>query len=706
LGKGFVVNTTASPLPNPVPWAAVVRHEMVNAGEGKYGARQFPYPPRQAKRYPLKERTFQPFNTVLPTSQLYVRRLTDSYKGPMIRYFVSLPTGDVAIEASNKYFYTDATSSGGFPTGISAPRIMHMDGPRGVGTFGFTYKLIGRDGHKGVYGADTNGRIWFLFVKTPRDVPPGFDPAQFQFNGEVGEVVTLAGWSNKADELPCHNGVKEVQYMHGKSSSLHRPGDQAFFESSHEHRGDWSQVRGIKFFHEVWGIAVARKMPDGSVNNRDGMELWACDTLNHRILFVNAWPLHPPFFNPPAAYPPIGYVDTPGYTGQSSIGVFLDGNGDSQPSEFLHEPFDCEVHEGLRKLVWTNFAGDSICMANLDGSSHEKLVGQTPLTDAQLGIDARLSDSQIAGMTISQTVTHIRTTHMVDGPAARLVRPQGIAVDENGDIVWYERYTFAVRRLRMATRTVETVWLMPLSQVSSSASGVNDSTIVIDTTGACGPKGDIFIRPWRNTASFRISRDGVSRGAFISNSGLYGNNGPAHQVDAVDYSWAQGMCRTDGTFYVGGNAGASQFYEISKRQPEDGPDRDIAKFNRGRLAWRNQGPPFVLTHGPDGQGRLGYETIEELGALDDNALRAYLQGYGATSLDDLVYYVRELTRDFDYTQEDPEMIAELQAALAAVQTALTQAQAQANTLQAQNDALVAERDALATKINNAKAALA
>lgn len=712
LGKPFVVNTTAAPLPNPVPWAAVVRHELVQSDEGVYGAKQFTYPPREAKRYPLKSRTFEPLASVVPTSQLWVRRITDSYKGPMMRYYVSLPTGDVAIESSNKYFYTDATSTAGFPTGISAPRVMHRDGPRGVGTFGFTYKMIGRDNHRGVYGSDTNGRVWFLFTSKARDVPPGFDPSTFAFNGDVGEVVTLAGWTNKGNTLPCHNGVKEIQYMHNKSSALYRAGDAQYFEDSHEHRGDWSQVRGIKFFHEVWGIAVARRMPDGTINSRDGMEVWAADTLNHRILFINAWPMHPPFFNPLASFPPVGYVNASGFTGESSVGVFLDGNGNSTPTAFLNEPWDCEVHEARGKLVWSNFAGDSICMANLDGTGAEKLAGGPPLINAQLGIDTRLGDAQLPGMTAQQTTTYLRATFSADGAAAvaRLVRPQGIAVDENGDVVWYERYTFAVRRFRMATRTVETVWQMPVAQIQTAASGVNDSMLLIDTTGVFGAKGDIFIRPWRNQTAYRITRDGVSREKFFSNSGYYSSNGPGNIVDAVDYSWGMALCRTDGTFYLSGNAGASQFFEVSKRQPGDGPDRDVARYNRGRIAWRMEGPPFMLTHGPDGQGRLGYETVEELGAFDDTRLRAYLVGYGATSVDDLVYFIREATRDFDYyiapTTEDPAMIAELQQALTAAQASLTQAQSELTNVSAQLAAETARANAAEAKLSTARTALA
>ena len=218
-------------------------------------------------------------------------------------------------------------------------------------------------------------------------------------------------------------------------------------EAGWEMVGDWSRVPGIKRFHEAWGLVVAFRKPDGTLDNRDGLDLWVADTLNHRILFLDAWAAHPDVSGvtarpTKALFPPAGY-QTPSERGRAVL-VPFGGSPDQTASEFFNEPWDCEVRTHDGKLYWSNFAGNSIFRANLDGTGVEVVVRGAPQTDGQLGIPSRLYPS---GWTLSS----MRSINLRDGAVAQAscTRPQAIAFDADGNLLWAERYTYAIRKLAL-----------------------------------------------------------------------------------------------------------------------------------------------------------------------------------------------------------------------------------------------------------------
>ena len=122
--------------------------------------------------------------------------------------------------------------------------------------------------------------------------------------------------------------------------------------------------------------------------------------LNHRIIYGDAWASHPDVSSitgrPSSAhFPPVGYA-TPGVEarGRMSLVPFA-GNADATPSVYVNEPWSCKVRKQDGKLYWTNFAGDSICRANLDGTSVEKIVGGMPQDRRATGILSRLVSEQL-----------------------------------------------------------------------------------------------------------------------------------------------------------------------------------------------------------------------------------------------------------------------------------------------------------------------
>jgi hypothetical protein len=332
-------------------------------------------------------------------------------------------------------------------------------------------------------------------------------------------------------------------------------------------------------------------------------------------------------------FPPRGYVAPAAPTGQSQVYPFILG-----PSQFAKEPWDCAIHEG--KLYWTNFAGNSICRANLDGSNPEVVLqSSVNPTDAALGCASRLA----GGFT---NISGTRSNYLIDGLVgkASCLRPQGMAFDSQGNLVWAERYTFAIRRLNLATKMVTTVALIG----NDNRNGKADITLHIDTEGDVGPVDDIFVNCWKN-GDFRFSKDGTFREHFLFQSGMFMRNGPADKVEGPEYAWAFAIGH--GRLIATGSAGGSQCLEITKRLPTD-PQPNTKRFWNGRLAYTGGNrPPMQLTHGPMGEGELGLPTIDEMGSWDDAKLRAYGLGHGipAGMIDDWMYWVRWSTIDQDYT---------------------------------------------------------
>jgi len=112
-----------------------------------------------------------------------------------------------------------------------------------------------------------------------------------------------------------------------------------------------------------------------------------------------------------------------------------------------------------------------------------------------------------------------------------------------------------------------------------------------------------------------------------------------------------------------GNAAGSQVWEATAKLASD-PVVNFATYDRGAAIWRQY---FLLTHGHDGYGELGHPNIEAMGSWTDAQISIYANVWAVPSgsfpvtlfngttaqatIADLIYYVRFMTCDFDYTAQ-------------------------------------------------------
>lgn len=623
-GCDYVVNDTAAPLPVQAPW--VVQRRV----PGEYALPQLA--PRQITSIPtakpyaakMKARAVQPYTTRLTAAsngsiatlgQLYVRRWAAHSRNVFFRRFWQTPKGDTIVVAEQKYSREHSVSTGSHQAGLQVPTVVVRDGDRAYGALGYTAKLLLRRNGKGLYFIGTEGRIGFLsFVQQDPAAPSGLVPGESYIN-------TFAGWRTNRPTWGSEQGWELV--------------------------GDWSRVPGVKRFHEPWGLAVALRKADASIDNRDGLDLWVADTLNHRLLYLDAWAAHADVSaetGRPSVpqFPPAGYA-FPGHVGVAQV-VHLLGNTDQTPSGPCHEPWDCEIRPQDGRLYYSNFAGDSIWSVRTDGTDAQMLIGRTtPRTDAQLGISSRLGPSGLSLATLR--------TNIVDGPAgtATVTRPQAIAFDAAGDLFFVERYTYALRKYSFTTGMVTTIKLLPVSSLGGGSSETHDFAMAIDVHGTVGPAGDVFLAGWAGGAHWRVSADGTFAANLFGLAQRTARNGPADVVDPPNYAW--GIAVQEGRIVWAGNDSGSQFVEVTKRLASDPASFNQALYDQGASAWRGH---FLLTHGHDGYGELGYPNVEQMGAWTDAAIVAYATAWGVPAAlhAALTYWIRWTTIDFDYTAAD------------------------------------------------------
>lgn len=628
LHKPFLVNDTGAPLPldQQKPWTALIRIEQ---GAGRT-PKQITYAgavkPHAQKRKP---RVIQPYSTDLHStlalrSQLWVRRWTANDRAKMTRRFERSSTNDIIVVPEQKYPYGNAISLGEFKAGMQPPATICRDGPANWGTHGYICKMILRAGGKGVYVLESNGRLSYLsFKKT--DLPPGV-VAPLPHLTDEGWITTIKGWRVTPQMRKHRGGTDGWEYV-----------------------GDLAGVQGVKD-HEPWGVAVARRMPDGSISNRDGFDFWVTDTLGHGINFVDGWPMHPDVSSITgrpniAMFPPAGYDPVRPNNG-ISVSHRWGGNIDRTPSEYFDQPWDCEVDTRREKLVWSNFQGNSICRANLDGTGKEFILRGPAMSDAMLGIPDRLFPS-------SRPLADLRALirdGSLDDPLTTCIRPQSIVIDSQGRLIFFERYTYAVRRIDLVARTVTTICLIPAASLSltSSSSSTQDGVLSI-SDGTTGPLDRIVLMCWAHSHYLidpTLPPAQAFLGGFAFNSGAYEfRNGPFNLTDNPNYAW--GIAQGDGIMLMAGNDSGSQFIEITKRLPTDSTPNETL-FKAGHAAYHRI---FTETHGAFGYGELGYPNVELMGSWDDATLQAYAIAHGmpASDLAAFTYWVRFSTTDYDYT---------------------------------------------------------
>ena len=588
VNKAFSVSTTGQPFPDNKIWIATTRYEYTEQHIFNMSVAQVEYPGQRPipKLYPQKPRAIEKYNTLLPLSQLWVRRLQMNNRGGMVRRFVSLPGGHIDVEPEQVYFYDDVRN-----VRLNKPVRSFYDGPRGVGTFGSVYKFIISPADTGTYFSDPMGRLGFM-----------------RFSD--GQITTFAGFRSRADVLRAHGGIKSNNYMNRTLSSHLK-----WYDDTYEVVGDWSRVPGVKQTSEPWGFDGVGSEPGGGLH-----EFWWADTLNGRILYVDHWTAHSPETYQKAIYPAPGYVPPDQPIGQPTVAVFADG---------LEEPWDCAITEinGVKWLYWTEFVGNRIRRKRLDGSGPMEIVYESLMkpTDAEMGISRRLLSSPI------QTAV-LRANFLRDGVqgVASGHSPQGIAFDSLGRLTWAERYMGSIRRMENGVIT---------SFIQDVGQGT-DVTISIDTEGTCGPKDDIFVGNWDGDSARRWGIDGTYRGGILGGN-QFMLNGPADQCRRPHYSWA--VAARHGRIIHQGSGGAYQFVEITKRLPTD-PVLDGGRADFGlNSGWRPA--QIALTHGSCGEGELGFPTVDELGEWDDATLIPYLLSHGVKQekVEDVVYWIRSMT---------------------------------------------------------------
>ena len=607
-------NDTGAPLPDPTPWTATRRFEMSNGGASNY-AIQIQYRGEYlSPRPPLKARIAPAYSDLIPKTQQWVSKVSQNFGSNMPRRWALAPTGDIVINATQKYFHQDAISKEG-ATEPFVPRVVMRDGPMGQATLGQVCDIRIREGGKGAYFLETNGRFGLL----------RWD----------GSVLTEGGLYQPG--LPAHGGILDVNYMHRD-----KPEHTAFYASRFTQFGDWTQVSGLKAMHEPWGFAMAMRRPDGSMTVRDGHEFWICDTMEHRILFADHWTAHAPEHFQPAHYPPANYQQASGPSGVTTFCDFVIGQG-----PYCDQPWQCKVNPVDGKLYWTNFGSHSIYRCNLDGSGIEPVIVSTlQPSDAQLGVPSRLAQSSINPITLRQS-------WVVDGPVgvASCIRPTALAFDSQGNILWIEHYTYAVRRLNVVTNTVETVCSIIDNNGGSDSSGNREPNMVVDADGSCGPVDDIYVWAWSNATDRRYSRDGVLRLGTMSSkqwmfnpSSAQSSVGQFNTTAAPNYGW--GIDVHDGRILAVGNAAGSQCIYVTRKQAGD-IDINVSLYKAGVTAWEKSGIARMVL-GSDAQGELGFPSevaLVQMVEADRHALLITL-GVQATDLAAVDYFLSCIASDY------------------------------------------------------------
>lgn len=408
------------------------------------------------------------------------------------------------------------------------------------------------------------------------------------FIGVNGHITTLVGWRLKAG--------RNVPYW--RAIRTHRD----WYDEQFDYVGRF--LDGPDHLNEPWDIA-ARETP-----GEEGFhELFVTDTRNHRVVYIDHHPAHVP-------------------GGESHVSTFA-GNLDGTPG-LLNEPWGCDLGpDGY--LYVSNYASGSIVRIAPTGKM--ELVVETSLnvSDAELGIAKRGASSRLKP-------SEIRSRFSRDGAFGRatLIRPQALRFTSTGKLIVAERYTFALREIDLQARTIRTLAILPRADLRRHY--YKEVTLSIDKEGTCGPVDDMFVCAWGPQAAHRFAADGTHLGAITTGSGGF-NRGPATKVRGVAYPWATGVGK--GMILLLGS-GAEHAILITKRQPTD-PTPDVARYERGLSAYKSATEPaLLLTHGPNGQGQLGFPTFDEMGTWSDPEILAYLgqQGLTPQQAGDLLYAIR------------------------------------------------------------------
>jgi hypothetical protein len=623
-GVPFIVNDTGRPLLQQRPWTATKRFDA-NQGMACVAV-QAEYVEQTPVTRPLRNRVVKTYRHRVSKSDLWGRHYTANVDRPMTRRWAMSPSGDMLIEVDQKYFHSDAIDNHDKPR--RNPVLALYDGPRGVGTLGYVCDMRIRadaadGGSNSLYFLETSGRLGRLRFAD-------------------GDILTELGPKLKAGRRKVHSQVLDTKYLHYRDQPTYKA-HQEVYHGQWEQFGDWSQVVGPHGLWEPWGFALAMRKSDGSMTVRDGHEFWIADTRHHRIVYADHWTAHSQAGFQRAHYPPPWYVQSNGPTGTTTVANFV-GSRDGSATEACNEPWQCKINPFDGLLYWTNFQGNSIYRCRLDGSGTERVLKcALDPTDADLNVPTRLDQS-------STDPIDLRKRWVVDGGpgVASCVHPTAFDFDSKGRLVFVEHYTYAIRRLDLATRQVTTLCAVLDVNGGSASSGNNEPVLVVDSQGTCGPVDDIFVQAWSNNTDRRFDCNGVpaewanqralATSIFFNGGSGQMPHGPGHLLFHPNYAW--GLDVWGGRIIGAGNAAGSQFIELTLAQPDD-PVPDATRWRRGREAYLASGlGPTIL--GSDGQGELGFPTFEAMATWSARDIADELLGLGVSSaaIDDAVYYVQ------------------------------------------------------------------
>lgn len=652
IAKAIIVNTTGAPLPNPTPLVALTRFEQTAGGSATVAPQQVTFPGSNWRPYKakVKARTVTPFNTRVSRDALHCRAVWGpNMRGRMFRTYKRSPvTKTLYVAAWQKYQYDLAISLGSFKAGLMPPTTLVRDGPRNFAHFGYVAQArLRRGGASGYYFAETDGRIGFHRFNAANVT--GLDLTNVTVHAGEGYVDTFVGWRT-TDALQVGRSEEGLEYI-----------------------GDFSLAKGFKRLHEPWSVAPALRKADGSIDNRDGNDLWFTSTMDHWVGYVDVWGMHPDvsqFTGRPsvAQFAPAGYPGTVRNGVARVVHLFgnpatvnADGSVSGSPSTHVNQPWRVAMRPQDGKIYFSNFGGHSFARGNPDGTGLETILKGNK-TDAQLGIPGHLQPSSIPMATLR---TFIKDGPLAD-PTTSCICPQAFEFDSQGNIIYVERYTYVIRKIDLTAMTVTTLALMNVQNTSGSA-GTQDFDLAIDSDGTFGPQDDIFVVGWAGSAHWRYDKSG----AFIGDSGgKFGltdlavhslRNGQWSHVDPPNYSW--GIDVHAGKFIWFGHEGGSQLVEVTARQPGDPvlTDPQESKVINGQAIYQKY---FLQTHGAFGYGELGYPNVEEMGSWTDATLLGYLVSWGGTAAEapDFTAWVRHRTCDLDYTAPPPDTTPPLPAA--------------------------------------------
>lgn len=692
LAKQWTVNSSGAPLPDQDNWLSTYRFQE---RYGDLNVRHFkiPYSARVPITYPLKLRAHAP-NQALTTDkkQWWVRRVGFHMQHEFTPIWARGLDGTKVVLNAQKYYYNDAVYLNREDDPFEYPSIPLIDGPRSLAMIGHAYSGMKlRGGTRGEYILETSGRL-------------------FRRYGD-GRIKTLIGPKIKDGELPYHPGMLSQHYP--IPSGMTKAQIRAIYDSAWTYEGDLTLAGDLKL-REPWKVLMAERI-DGAIDIRNGHEGWISDTLNDRIVWFSHWTAHSGAGYGMPHFPPSGYTAPAQPTGQVTVVTAHQFPVGSHPWGMAIDTAEERIYVGL-------FGSQEVWSFRMDFTDPRLFFrGIAQPTYQQLGASYRLDDIN-RDQALANQANYVRD----GGPGVgSLIRPQDIEFNHDcSELVIAERYTYAIRKINKATRQARTLYMMPNVGGGGTSSATQDIQMVVDAEGLAGPIDDIYFFAWRSGSARHLSINGADYGNHLFQSGAQMGNGPLNLCFSPDYGWLQLL--EEGGMQLHGNAAGFQELHVSRRLPSD-PDPDWSKWMAGSWLFKTT---LGLSHGFAGHARLGFLTMDELGALSDSALLSYWEQHkeiaastgdwalagarcsgkeltarnkmvtlGVTTYEAFLYFVRWETRDVDYpVPEDPQVIAELQAQLAAAQSALAQAQTQVDSIQAELDAQSAKVLVLENKI--------